>query len=101
MPFTLPPISRRRFLQGSLAAAAGLALAPAIRAAENDPDRLLLLSALHIAADRKLNSRNANMFDHLKQAIGEVLASDLHPSACFINGDLAYSTAEPGDYATL
>ena len=101
MPYTLPPISRRRFLQGSLAAAAGLALAPSLRAAESNPDRLLLLSDLHIAANPELIVRNANMSAHLKQTTEEILASDLHPSACFINGDLAYNTAEPGDYATL
>jgi 3',5'-cyclic AMP phosphodiesterase CpdA len=102
MPFTLPPLSRRRFLQGSLAAAAGLAFSPSLRAAEAaNPDRLLLLSDVHIAANPALIARNANMFDHLKQAVEEVLASDLHPSAGFINGDLAYSTAEAGDYDTL
>jgi 3',5'-cyclic AMP phosphodiesterase CpdA len=103
MPYTLPPLSRRRFLQGSLVAAAGLALAPVLRAAEatSNPDRLLLLSDVHIAANPELVVRNVRMFDHLKQAVEEVLASDLHPSAGFINGDLAYSTAEAGDYATL
>jgi Icc protein len=105
MPYTLPPLSRRRFLGGSLSAAAGLVLAPAIGAVEQsatgDPDRLLLLSDVHIAANPELIARNANMFDHLKQAIEEVLASKLNPSAGFINGDLAYNTAEPGDYATL
>lgn len=105
MPYTLPPLSRRRFLQGSFAAAAGLALVPIVQAAEQvtagNPDRLLLLSDVHIAANPELVVRNARMFDHLKQTIEEVLASKLSPAAGFINGDLAYNTAEPGDYATL
>jgi Icc protein len=105
MPYTLPPLSRRRFLQGSLATAAGLALSPLVGAADasasTNPDQLLLLSDVHIAANPELVVRNVRMFDHLKQAVEEVLASDLRPSAGFINGDLAYNTAEPDDYATL
>src|SRR5688500_2033151 len=104
MPYTLPPLSRRRFLQGSLAAAAGLALSPVLRGAEAsgaDPDRIVLLSDIHIATDPLAVNKTVCRYAHLKQAVGQVLASGLRPSAGCITGDLAYSVGEPGDYATL
>src|SRR5690349_15273546 len=75
MPITLPPlrslpaISRRRFLAGSLAAGAGLLLRRPLLAADEtvqsvpvDPHRFALLSDTHIAADPKVAARGVNMF---------------------------------------
>jgi Icc protein len=106
MPLTLPPLSRRRFLQGSLAAAAGLALSARTRGADvgfpaADPDRLVLFSDLHIAADPTAVNRNVCMHAHLKLAVEQVLASKLNPSMGFVTGDLAFNTGLAGDYATL
>jgi len=119
MPISLPPIgseaknfrpSRRRFLAGSLATAAGLFLqprslpslwaadAPATAPSAN-PDRFALLSDIHIAADRKLVVRDANMFDNLQRVSAEV--TDRRPAAVFIDGDLAYLHGEAEDYAML
>ena len=49
MPIYLPPISRRRFLAGSVATAAGLLLADRLLAAHIpiDPHRFALLSDVH------------------------------------------------------
>src|SRR4051812_18151327 len=104
----LPPIARRRFLVGSLAAGAGLLLRRPLLAAEEtvqsapvDPHRVALLSDTHIAADPKLSARGVNMFDHMKQVCGEVLKLDKRPAAVLVNGDCAYNTGEAEDYATF
>ncbi len=118
MPISLPPIeterndrpSRRRFLAGSLAAAAGLLLPggrlPVLRGADAasfqpaaDPDRFALLSDIHIAGDRKTVYRGVNMFDNLQRVCGEVTAR--RPAAAFIDGDLAFLRGRTEDYATV
>jgi hypothetical protein len=50
MPIQLPPISRRRFLAGSLAAGAGLVLPHRLAAAQRevDPNRFVLLADTHV-----------------------------------------------------
>jgi hypothetical protein len=105
MPIHLPPLSRRQFLARSAAAASALAFGvPLLRAAEGakvDADRFALLSDIHIAADRAFVSRKANMADHLTKAVAEVAALSPRPVAGFINGDLAFGTGQPGDYATM
>lgn len=104
MPITLPPLSRRGFLKGSLAVAAGWvappSLLPGADAGAADPDRLLLLSDIHIAADPATKRGDDCMHDHLKQAVDEVLASGLRPSAGFVNGDVAYLLGQADDYVT-
>jgi len=104
MPITLPPISRRRFLFTSAAAAAALALprrglfgadAPA------DPDRIALLSDIHIAADKATLGRGINMADHLEKVGADVAAVSPRPSMSFITGDLAFNSGETGDYGTV
>src|SRR5207237_3504765 len=103
MPVYLPPISRRRFLAGSVATAAGLLLADRLLAAHIpiDPHRFALLSDVHVAADRSNVMRKVNMADHLTKAVAEVAALSPRPAAAEINGDLALGTGESGDYATL
>lgn len=103
MPITLHPVSRRRFLKGSLAASVGLLAAPNLFADEviTDPHRLALLSDVHIAADPAAHERGVVMFDHLKQAVAEVVKLDPRPAAAFINGDCAYHTGQVEDYQTL
>src|SRR3954469_17741594 len=103
MPITLPPLSRRRFLAGSLAAGAGLLLrTPWLGAADGpatDPHRVPLLSDLHIAADPAVVARGVNMFNNLRQACGEVLALEPRPAAVIVDGDLAYLKGLAEDYA--
>lgn len=106
MPITLPPLSRRRFLAGSLAAGAA-ALSPSwLRAADQtpvDPHRLILLSDIHIDADRKMAKSNTNPWDNFRQATEEILKTitPTRPFAALINGDLTHHQGNPEDYATV
>jgi 3',5'-cyclic AMP phosphodiesterase CpdA len=98
MPFSLPPISRRQFVAGSLAAGA-LAVRPLAAAeAKTNPHVIALLSDTHIAGKADTISSGVNMSDHLRQAAAEVLAHAAQPSAVLVNGDLALSNGQLGDY---
>jgi len=100
MPITLHPISRRRFLAGSVVAGISVAISRYGFAdgASADPHRFALLSDTHIAADRKAHDRGVTMYDHLKQAIGEVAAMSPAPAAMIVNGDCAYHFGKSEDY---
>ena len=104
MPIQLPPLSRRRFLAGSLAASAGLMSRGWLSAAEAgkqaDPNRIVLLSDTHIDGNPATLGRGINMADHLRQACGEIVKLDPPPAHVLINGDFAYGTGESADYAT-
>jgi 3',5'-cyclic AMP phosphodiesterase CpdA len=104
MPITLPPISRRRFVAGSLAAlAAGVlprTLTFALDADKADPNRFALLSDTHIAADPATLGRKINMTDQLRQVVGEVLKLSPAPANVLLNGDFAFNTGESADYAS-
>src|SRR5436190_306388 len=106
MPITLPPISRRRFLAASLVGAASVALRPwESMGAETpvDPDRLILLSDIHIEANRAFENKDkVNPWNNLAAAVEQVVATAKEQSApVLICGDLACATGQPGDYATL
>src|SRR2546423_11607065 len=101
MPITLPPISRRRFLAGSLAAAACSTFPRAFGAAQSpNPHRLVLLSDIHLDADPKFFKMNANPWDGFAQACSEILTAPA-PAAVLINGDLTHHQGNPEDYATV
>src|SRR5690348_1347790 len=104
MPFTLPPISRRRFLAASAAAGLGLVLRPNLLRGEetsSDPHRFALLSDTHIAADPMAHDRGVVMADNLKHVCNEVVALSPRPAAVLVNGDCAYHTGETADYETF
>lgn len=114
MPITLPPITRRRFLAGSLAAGALALLRQPLSGAEVEasaadvtsassvePDRFALLSDPHIAADATKVNKDVNMADHLKQVVGEVLWLDKRPAWAMVNGDCAFGLGLAEDYATF
>jgi 3',5'-cyclic AMP phosphodiesterase CpdA len=104
MPIHLPPISRRKFLAGSLATGAGLMASSWLRSAEIgatlDPNRVALLSDTHIDANVAKLGREINMADHLRQACAEVVKLDPLPGNLLVNGDFAFNSGEAGDYAT-
>ncbi|MBI3851794.1 MAG: metallophosphoesterase [Verrucomicrobia bacterium] len=102
MPIHLPPITRRQFLTRSIAVGAGLFISPRPVSAEaSDPHSLILLADTHIAADRNKSARDVNMTDNLKTVAEEFIALPKRPSGVLVNGDCAFNTGEPGDYATL
>ena len=102
MPIHLPPLSRRGFLTRSLAAGAGLVLAPDLLAAgKTDENSWALFSDVHLAADRSLMSRGVNMTDHFRAVSGELLALPKRPAGLFITGDCAYNSGETADYGAL
>jgi hypothetical protein len=100
MPIYLPPLSRRRFLRRTLAAAVGLTLKPGLFAEEKRTDENFwaLFSDTHIAAEPAQVVRNVNMTDHLASVVREVIALPTRPAGIFINGDCAYNSGENDDY---
>jgi hypothetical protein len=106
MPVTLPPISRRRFLNGSLAAATAAALSPrwlsAQDAAAVDPHRFALLSDTHIHADpNSIHKTDVNPYANLAAACREICALAPKPAAVLHSGDCANHAGNPGDYVTF
>jgi Icc protein len=103
MPISLPPISRRRFLAGSLAAGAGMILAPPAWTAGRpiDEHSWALLSDSHLAANPDTVSRDVNMAANFKAVVREVCGLERPPAAVLVNGDLAFNTGESGDYALV
>jgi 3',5'-cyclic AMP phosphodiesterase CpdA len=102
MPIQLPPISRRRFLAGSAATGVSLVFDHKLFAAQpTDPHSWVLLADPHIADDRNQIERGVNMTDNLKTVVQEFIALPKRPAGVLIDGDCAYGTGEPGDYATL
>src|ERR1700679_2147028 len=99
MPITLNPISRRRFLAGSVAAGLGVLLPHDLIAADAavDPHRLAFLSDIHIDADETKIDRGVVMYDHLTHVCGEVVALDPKPACAIINGDCAHTHGEITD----
>ena len=102
MPIHLPPISRRQFLAGSLAAGAGLLLpGTAEAAAAADPNRWALLADTHIWERRDGLYREVKPAENLAQAQGEILALQPPPAAAFVAGDTAFLQGHAADYAVL
>ncbi len=102
MPIHLPPISRRQFLAGSLAAGAGLLLPDkADAAAAADPDRWALLADTHIWERRDGLYREVKPAENLAQARGEILALNPPPAAAIVAGDTAFLQGHAADYAVL
>jgi hypothetical protein len=103
MPIHLPPLTRRRFLAGALAAGAGLLARCGLFAADPaaDPHAWALLADPHVAADRAAVNRGVNMAEHLAAVVKEVAALPQRPAGVLVNGDCALKDGQPGDYATL
>ena len=99
MPITFPPISRRQWLKGSLAAA----IAPRFATAANEPNAELwvLFSDTHIAADVKLEARGAVMAENLARCVNQVLKIGQKPFGVLVNGDCAYLDGQQADYDTF
>ncbi len=101
MPIHIPPVSRRRFLQSSLAAAAGLMLPREAWADERpvDPDRWALLADTHVWEHRDGSRHGTKPADNLVQAVAEILALDPRPAGVILAGDTVYLEGHAADYA--
>lgn len=103
VPIYLPPCSRRRFLQTSVAAGAAIWSARSSTAAEAalDHDRWALLADIHIAENRDEIARQMKMAANLEQVGKELLKLPNRPAGVLIDGDCAYLDGKSGDYRTL
>lgn len=97
MPLHLAPTTRRRFLFSLSAAGAGILTLPArqVAAAEVDGDLVAILNDTHIGEKQKLDSAFPR---NLKTTVAALLALEKKPAAVFVNGDIAMSDGQPGDY---
>ena len=99
MPITLPALTRRRWLQGGLAAA--LSSTRWLPAAPQDAETWVLFSDTHIAADAKAEARGACMAENLSRCVNQVLKLGVKPFGVLVNGDCAYLDGQAEDYATF
>lgn len=100
MPITLPALSRRQWIKGSLAAA----LAPTWAAAADkniSTESWVLFSDTHIATDPKAEARGVIMGDNLTRCANQVLKLGSKPYGIFVNGDCAYLSGQASDYDTF
>jgi len=119
MPIILPPITRRQFIQRSLAFGGTAIIAPhALAAADRkgaglDQSRVALLADTHISADssqrypgtkwpgtpvKEENHEWVNMADCLTEAAKSVLALNPRPAHLIVNGDCALSNGKESEY---
>ncbi|MGA2031588.1 MAG: metallophosphoesterase [Thermoguttaceae bacterium] len=103
MPIHIPPISRRRFLAGSLAAGAGCLFSPLLPASEVavDPNRWALLADIHIWQQRHGVHGGVKPADNLAQAVAEIVALRPRPAGMIVAGDCAFHEGRAADYAVL
>ncbi len=96
-------ITRREFVAGSFVAGAGILGIQESWASmdDRDPDRWALLSDTHIPSTRDTKREDVSMSDHLIRVSKEVVDLKRMPSGVFINGDCAYLSGLPEDYALL
>ena len=105
MPVHLSKISRRDFLKRTALSAAALALVPAVRAVDlakpTDQNTFAFFSDTHIAANPKAIAWGVNMTDHLTATVEDFLAWPVNPALLIVNGDLAHTSGQPGDYSSF
>jgi hypothetical protein len=101
MPIHLPPINRRRFLAGSLAAGTGLLLPQFISAEESAvrTEQFLLLSDNHIGSRRDDIMDGMKPAETFEQACRDILQLSNLPQQAIVSGDCAIREGRPGDYA--
>jgi 3',5'-cyclic-AMP phosphodiesterase len=103
MPICLPPIDRRRFLAGGLAAGASLLLPGGLKADDwpLDPDYFVLLADTHVPGQRSAEHRGVRPVETFRQAVGRILELAYRPAAVIVAGDCAFIHGMPGDYVSL
>lgn len=103
MPLLLPQLSRRQFLKRAALAGAAAAFVPSSQAGwfgrPHDPHTVAFFSDTHIAADPAQEFFKVNMAANLTACVRELAAWPVRPAAVIVNGDLAFQSGQPGDYA--
>lgn len=107
MPVSLPPLSRRRFLQGTLATSL---FCPSLWADEDtaSPDVWAFLSDTHIPGDRNKSGGKLPVkpVEHFAKIRADILSDAENalvdkPSGVIVTGDCVYIEGLPNDYVTL
>lgn len=95
MPVSIQSVSRRDFLQMSLALGAALAMPRGVIAASSSPtsDHLALVSDVHVSG-----GLSGSMAKHLNIAVEQVLALPQRPQQVLVAGDCAYLSGGDADY---
>jgi Icc protein len=109
MPLRLPQLTRREFLKRAALAGVGLGLvefAPpksyaGLFGKSRDKHTFAFFSDTHIAADATLKHSDVNMAGNLAACVRELAAWPVKPAMVIVNGDLAFQSGLPGDYATF
>jgi len=109
MPATLPQLSRREFLKRAALAGVGLGLVELVPPKSHaglfgksrDKHTFAFFSDTHVAADAALKNNGINMADNLTACVRELAAWPVKPAAVIVNGDLAFKSGRPEDYATF
>lgn len=99
MPVTLPALTRRQWLQSSLASL----LAPRAWGQQKpgDAENWVLFSDTHIAADAAKEARGVVMAENLARCVNQVLKNREKPFGVMVNGDCAFLDGQQGDYETF
>lgn len=105
MPISMPPISRRRFLAGSLAAGMGMLAGCSHlgrRAGDVDANRFALLSDTHLPADKTYVHKDGTApWTNFQKASAEIRGLTTRPAAVLVSGDCARIHGLPEDYVTV
>ncbi len=98
MPIHIAPQSRREFLFTAGVAAFAWSQRTAAAADAPEDDIVYLLNDTHIGEKHPANSPVPS---HLRQVVAELVERPRSPAAVVINGDLALTDGQPGDYRHL
>jgi 3',5'-cyclic-AMP phosphodiesterase len=104
MPIILPQLSRREFLKRAALAGAAAVLTPgcaSLAGKSRDKHTFAFFSDPHIAADAAFKNSGVNMADNLAACVRELAAWPVKPATVIVNGDLAFKSGLPEDYATF
>jgi 3',5'-cyclic AMP phosphodiesterase CpdA len=103
MPIHLPPISRRQFVRGTLAAGAGLLLSQRLPAQEPpaDPNCFALLADTHVCGLRDQGAGGVKPVMQFEQAARGILGLAARPAGAIIAGDCAFIEGLASDYGRL
>ncbi len=102
MPIVVPPLNRRRFLGGALAAGAAAAAARCSAGEPSiDSSRIALLADTHIWAERTQAHRNVVPTAAFAEAVAQITALRPLPAWALLAGDCAFMEGKAGDYQAV